>query len=286
MSATISMGLPLALAIIMLSLGIGLEVSDFRRVASHGHAFLAGVVSQMLVLPLTAFVLVWALALPPAIAVGFMLLAFCPGGVTSNILAKWAGGDVALSVALTAVVSLASILTVPLLSSWAVAHFLGADAPPVSVTALAISMFLITTLPVAVGVTIRQYFRGVALRVEQALARLALALVAVIVAAALAANWGLFLDHLGRLGLALVVLNLALLGIGHAVARGARLDPAQTRTLALETGIQNSTLGITVAGLIGGVDAGFSPLALPSAVYGITMYAVALPYVIWARRRG
>ena len=131
----ISMGLPLSLAIIMLSLGIGLEVSDFRRVALNGYAFVIGAVSQVILLPLAAFGIASLCSLPPEIAVGFMLLSFCPGGVTSNILSKWAGGDVALSISLTAVISLLSILTVPVFSTLAITYFMGADAPPVNVTA-------------------------------------------------------------------------------------------------------------------------------------------------------
>ena len=285
MNSIISMGLPLSLAIIMLSLGIGLEVKDFRRVALNGHAFAIGALSQVVLLPLAAFGIVSLLNLPPEIAVGVMLLSFCPGGVTSNILSKWAGGDVALSISLTAMVSLLSILTVPLLMQVAMAHFMGADAPAFSVTALAVSMFLITTLPVAVGVTIRQYYRGIAIVIERALAQLALFLVVVIVAAALASNWALFVDNLGRLGGALIGLNLALLLIGLGVAWFGGLSWPQVKTISIETGIQNSTLGITVAGLLTGVTQGFGAMALPSAVYGITMYAVALPFVLWMRGR-
>ncbi|MCA0873207.1 bile acid:sodium symporter family protein [Seohaeicola saemankumensis] len=281
----ISMGLPLSLAIIMLSLGIGLEVSDFRRVALSGYAFVIGAVSQVILLPLAAFGIASLCNLPPEIAVGFMLLSFCPGGVTSNILSKWAGGDVALSISLTAVISLLSILTVPVFSTLAITYFMGADAPPVNVTALAVSMFLITTLPVAVGVTIRQYYRGIAIAIEQALSYLALIIVAVIVAAALAANWSLFIDNLNQLGGALIALNVALLLIGLGVAYGAGLSWPQVKTISIETGIQNSTLGITVAGLLTGVTQGFSAMALPSAVYGITMYAVALPLILWMRGR-
>ncbi len=281
----ISMGLPLSLAIIMLSLGIGLEVNDFRRVALNGYAFVIGAVSQVILLPLAAFGIASLCSLPPEIAVGFMLLSFCPGGVTSNILSKWAGGDVALSISLTAVISLLSILTVPVFSTLAITHFMGADTPPVNVTALAVSMFLITTLPVAVGVTIRQYYRGIAIAIEQTLSYLALIVVAVIVAAALAANWSLFIDNLNQLSGALIALNVALLLIGLGVAYGAGLSWPQVKTISIESGIQNSTLGITVAGLLTGLTQGFSALALPSAVYGITMYAVALPLILWMRGR-
>ncbi len=283
MEELIGVGLPLALAVIMLSLGIGLEVSDFRRVALNGHAFVIGALSQIILLPLTAFFVVSVFAPPPGIAAGVMLLAFCPGGVTSNILSKLAGGDVALSISLTAMVSLTSILTVPMLSAWAIPYFLGSTAPELNVTSLAIAMFLITTLPVAVGVTIRQYFRGAAIVIDPILSRIAVVLVVLVIAAALADNWALFLENLPSLGAMLLIVNLVLLGIGFGVARLAGLGTAQIKTITLEIGIQNSTLGITMAGLITGVTFGFSALALPSAVYGITMYVVAVPFILWMR---
>ncbi len=285
MDFLINVGLPLSLAIIMLSLGIGLEIADFRRVIQRGYPFAIGALSQVLLLPLAALLIVLAFDLAPEIAVGVMLLSFCPGGVTSNILSKLAWGDVALSVSLTAVISLLSILTVPLLAAWSVAHFLGADAPEVSVSGLATAMFLITTLPVAVGVTIRHYFRGAALVIEGPLSTLATILFVLIVVAALAGNWQLFIDNLGQMGAALVTLNVALLAIGTVIGMAARLSWSEIKTVAIETGIQNSTLAIALAGLITSTDSGFSPLALPAAVYGITMYAVALPYILWARSR-
>src|SRR6056297_1530021 len=145
MDILIDVGLPLSLAIIMLSLGVGLEAGDFMRVIRRPRAFRIGAVAQVILLPLAAFAVTAIFALPPEIAVGIMLLSFCPGGVTSNILTKLARGDVALSVSLTAVVSLLSILTVPVLAAFTVRHFMGESAPDVSVAGLALAMFLITT---------------------------------------------------------------------------------------------------------------------------------------------
>ncbi|MFC3615460.1 bile acid:sodium symporter family protein [Lutimaribacter marinistellae] len=285
MDFLIGVVLPLALAIIMFSLGVGLDFGDFRRVLSRRLPFAIGALAQVALLPVTTFLLVIALALPPEIAVGFMLLSFCPGGVTSNILSKFARGDVALSVTLTAVVSLLSILTVPILAAWAVAHFLGEAAPEVSVSGLAIAMFLITTLPVLAGVALRRLRPSLANRIDAPLSRIAAGLFALIVLAALAGNWQLFVDNLGVMGGGLVALNLALLLIGLGLARAARLTWNETKTISIETGIQNSTLGITLAALITGTTSGFSELALPSAVYGITMYLVSLPFILWFRSR-
>jgi len=281
----INVGLPISLAIIMLSLGIGLEFSDFRRVLSRGYPFAIGAISQVVVLPIVAFVIATVFALPPEIAVGVMLLSFCPGGVTSNILSKLAKADVALSVSLTAVISLLSIITVPVLAAWSVSYFMGENAPDVSVTGLAIAMFLITTLPVAIGVTIRHLASEFASRVERGLSAFATVLFILVVIAALAANWQIFVENLAIMGAALVSLIVILLLIGLGLGRAAKLSWTEAKTISIETGIQNSTLGITLAALITGTESGFSPLALPSAVYGITMYAVALPFIAWLRSR-
>ncbi|WP_282119073.1 bile acid:sodium symporter family protein [Ruegeria atlantica] len=285
MDLLINVGLPLSLAIIMLSLGVGLEVADFRRVLSRRYPFAIGALCQVVLLPVAAFITVTLFALPPEIAVGFMILSFCPGGVTSNILSKLAKGDVALSVSLTAVISLLSMVTVPFLAAWSVNYFMGDAAPEVSISGLAIAMFLITTLPVALGATLRSLATDFARRIEPALSKLATVLFVLIVVAALAGNWQLFVDNLGVMGAGLITLNIALLLIGLGLARAAKLSWNESKTVSIETGIQNSTLGITLAALITGTESGFSPLALPSAVYGITMYAVALPFILWFRRR-
>lgn len=285
MDFLINVGLPLSLAIIMLSLGIGLEIADFRRVLTRKYAFAIGALCQVVLLPVVAFAIAYLFGLPPEIAAGFMLLSFCPGGVTSNILSKLAKGDVALSVTLTAIISLLSIMTVPILAAWSVGHFLGEQAPDVSITGLALAMFLITTLPVAIGVTIRSFARSFALRIDKGLSTLATTLFVLIVIAALAGNWTVFAENLGTMGASLVALNVVLLLLGFALGRGAGLSWQETKTISIETGIQNSTLGITMAGLITGTATGFSVLALPSAVYGITMYAVSIPFILWYRSR-
>ena len=285
MDFLINVVLPLSLAIIMLSLGIGLTVADFKRVAERGMAFVTGAVAQVILLPVIAYFVVTAFGLPGEIAVGFMLLSFCPGGVTSNMISKLAKGDVALSVSLTAVISLLSILTVPFLAAWSVAHFMGESAPEVSVTSLAIAMFLITTLPVAIGVTVRHFATGLADAIDRPLSILATVLFVIIVLAALAGNWGIFVENLATLGPALITLNIVLMLLGLIIAGAFGLTWLERKTISIETGIQNATLGITLAALISGVSEGFSTMALPSAVYGITMYLVALPFVLWYRSR-
>ena len=290
MDLLVSVVLPLALAFIMLSLGLGLTLGDFRRVVERPRAFLAGAGAQMVLVPLVALALLTVLPLPPALAVGVMILSFCPGGVTSNLMSKLAGGDVALSVSLTGVVSLLSIFSVPVLVAWSVAAFMGADAPPVDVGGLAIAMFLITTLPVALGVAIRHFAPAFVLRIERAVARAALVFFVIIVVAALAAGWGLFLENLAVLGPVLIALNVMLILLGAGLAKALALEERTVRTVAIEAGVQNSTVGIALgaivaAGGLAGDGAGaFSAYSLPAAVYGITMYFVTLPAIAWFRR--
>lgn len=285
MDILINVVLPLSLAIIMLSLGVGLSIADFARVAQRPKAFSIGAISQVVMLPLIAYACVRAFGLSGELAVGVMLLSLCPGGVTSNMVSKLARGDVALSVSLTAVVSLLSILTVPVLAAWAVQHFMGDAAPDVSVTSLAFAMFLITTLPVAIGVAIRHSAPSFADRIDGGLSVLATVLFVLILFAALAGNWALFIENLPLLGPALVTLNVILMGLGLALAALTGLAWQSRKTISIETGIQNATLGITLAAIISGQSEGFSTMALPSAVYGITMYLVALPFVAWFRSR-
>ena len=285
MDTLINVVLPLALAFIMLSLGIGLTFGDFGRVFKRLHAFGIGAGAQLVLIPLTTYIIVRLFGLPPEMGLGFMLLSFCPGGVTSNMITKLAKGDVALSVSLTAIISLLSIVTVPFLAAWAVVHFLGADGPDVSVTSLAVSMFLITTLPVLIGVTIRQIAPVFSQRAEPVFSTIASILFVVLIIAVLAGNWDTFIANLTTLGPALIVLIVTLMLVGLAVAKAAGLTWREVKTISLETGVQNATLGITLAAIISGQTSGFSTMALPSAVYGILMYLVAAPFVVWYRKK-
>ena len=286
MDILINVVLPISLAIIMLSLGIGLTTADFARVAKQPKAFGIGAVCQIVMVPLAAYGVTQVFGLPAELAVGVMLLALCPGGVTSNMISKLAKGDVALSVSLTAVVSLLSIFTVPVLAAWSVFMFMGEEGPAVSVAALALAMFLISTLPVLIGVVIRHLAPGFAIRIEPTLSLLATVLFVIIVVAALAGNWQLFVENLTTLGPALISMNVVLMALGFGLAVGLGLATFSAKTVSIETGIQNATLGITLAGIISGqTEGGFSTMALPSAVYGITMYLVALPFVAWFRGR-
>lgn len=285
MDILVNIVLPLSLAVIMLSLGVGLTPADFGRVAKRGWVFAIGAACQLLLIPVVAYIIIIGFGLSGAIAAGVMLLAFCPGGVTSNVVSRLAQGDVALSVSLTALISLLSILTVPLLVGWAVVHFMGEDAPDVSVMSLAIAMFVITALPVCIGMLIRHFAPAFAQRIEPKLIVLASILFVVIILAAIASNWDLFVENFASLGPALAVLNIVTMIAGLFIGAACGLTWAEQKTISIEVGIQNGTLGITLAPLIAGVAGGIPTIGLPSAVYGAIMYLTAIPFVFWLRSR-
>ncbi|SFR19693.1 bile acid:sodium symporter family protein [Poseidonocella sedimentorum] len=285
MDILVNIVLPLSLAVIMLSLGIGLTPADFRRVAERGWVFAIGAICQLFLLPVVAYVIVLAFGLSGAIAAGIMLLAFCPGGVTSNVVTRLARGDVALSVSLTALISLLSIVTVPFLVGWSVVHFMGEDAPAVSVVSLAIAMFLLTALPVSVGMAIRHIAPGFANRIEPRLVALASLLFVLIILAAIVSNWDLLLSNIASLGPALALLNIVTMLAGLLIGAATGMSWPEQKTISIEVGIQNGTLGITLAPLIAGVAGGIPTIGLPSALYGVIMYVTAIPFVLWLRSR-
>lgn len=285
MDILVNVVLPLSLAVIMFSLGIGLTLADFRRVVDRGWVFAIGALCQIVFIPVMAYLIITLFGLTGAIAAGIMLLALCPGGVTSNVVARLAGGDVALSVSLTALMSLTSIVTVPILIGWSVTHFMGADAPEVSVTSLAIAMFLITMLPVTLGMLLRYSATPLADRLEPVLIKMASLLFVLIILAAIASNWALLVDNAGHFGLALLLLNLSTMLGGFLIALALGLTVAEQKTISIEVGIQNGTLGITLAPLIVGATNGIPAIGLPSAMYGVIMYITAIPFVLWLRSR-
>lgn len=279
----IDVGLPLSLAFIMFSLGFGLTFADFGRVLAMPKAVLSGVVMQVVAVPLVAYLLLIIFDLPPAMAFGVMILSFCPGGVTSNILTKLAGGTVALSITLTAVVSLLSVITVPVLVAWAGSTFLGAAAPAVNVLGIGMSMFAITAVPVIIGLLARWMGPGVAARIETGVSTLALILFVVIVVAALATNWELFTANMWSLGPVLMILNALLLVLGVGIAGLIGLSGPDGLCISVEMGVQNATLGIAVAGMVAQAS-GIPEYAVPAALYGITMYIVTIPGMFLLKR--
>jgi len=277
--------LPLILAFIMFSLGLGLRGRDFSRVLKFPVAFGVGLLNQVVLLPLVALGLAHAFGLSSVFAVGLMVLALCPGGVTSNLLARLAGGNAPLSISLTAITSLLSILTVPLLVAFSVNHFVGEDAPAVDVTRLGLTMFLVTAVPVAIGMTLTKRCPALTERIAPRVSRTAVLLFVVIIVAALGKNWEVFSSNLGTLGPVAILLNVVMLGRGLASSKALRLDARDATTISIESGVQNGTLAIAVGGIVAAVEGQVLPPAtVPAAVYSITMYIVCVPFVIWRRR--
>ncbi|MDF1658952.1 MAG: bile acid:sodium symporter family protein [Verrucomicrobiales bacterium] len=276
--------LPLILAFIMFSLGLGLRKEDFTRVAKFPKAFGTGLANQLILLPLIAFAIASLLTVSPELAVGIMILAFCPGGVTSNVLTRLAGGTVPLSISLTAVTSLVSIFTVPLLVAFSVNHFMGSDAPEINVAGLGIKMFLLTAVPVLLGMALTASKPDLVARISGIASKIALVLFALIIVAAIAKNRVVFFGNLPSLGPALICLNVIMLALGLLTSRLARLKQDDATSISLESGVQNGTLGIAVGAMIAASpDESLPPITVPAAVYGITMYLVSLPFVFWRR---
>ena len=279
--------LPLILAFIMFSLGLGLRRADFARVLKFPVAFGAGLANQMILLPLVALALALAFRLSPEFSVGLMILALCPGGVTSNVLAKLAGGNAPLSISLTAVTSLLSILTVPLMVAFSVNYFMGENAPEINVTKLGITMFLITAVPVAIGMLLTARSPQLVEKIAPGISRAAIVLFVVIIAAALAKNWDVFYSNLGTLGPVAILLNVLMLAAGLATAQVIGLDRRDATTISIESGVQNGTLAIAVGAIVAAVEGQvLPPTTVPAAVYSITMYLVCVPFVLWRRKGG
>lgn len=283
MDIIVSVILPLGLAFIMFSLGMGLTGADFIRVVQRPAAFLVGAFNQVLLLPIVTFLVILTFGISGEIAVGFMILSACPGGVTSNIISRLAKADVALSVSLTAVISLTSVITVPLILGFAFSYFLADQASSVNIFGTAVTMFALTVVPISIALVLRRVFPVAIDRAAPLCGKIATVLFAIIVIAAVATNWALFVENLQVLGGALVVLLVCLMAIGYAIPRILGRSLKEAKTVSIETGIQNSTLGIAVATLIVGAEAGFTAYSLPAGVYGILMYFVALPAVLWFR---
>ena len=276
-------GLPLALAVIMFSLGVGLTVADFARVVKTPKALIVGAAAQLIALPATAFLLLQLLPLEGTVALGVMILAFCPGGVTTNLMTRLARGTVALSISLTAIISLTTAVTLPILLALSARYFEGSAAPTINVTSLALTMFLLTSLPVALGMAVRAGMAGLADQLETPLFKLSGGLFLIVILGALIANWELFTANLLTLGPLLLLLNMAMLSLGLGLSSAAGLKEGDSIAIAIEAGVQNGAIGVTVAALLGGEAATAHSLA--SGVYGITMYIVTIPVIFMFLRR-
>lgn len=273
--------LPLALAFIMFSLGLGLTPADFVRIVRQPRALIVGAVCHFVVLPLVCFAMLKVAGLPAAFAVGFMILAACPTGTTSNLLTYIARGDVALALSFTAVASVVTIFTLPLIVVYSLQHFAGsARAVSAPVGQMMGQILLMLGLPVAIGMLVRSRRPGFAQRFEPVATRIATLLFVLIVLAAVAKNWTLLRENFATLAPFALVLNLLMLAAGFTAALLARLSRPQAVTLGIETAVQNATLALVVASSVLKQDA----MAIPGAVYGVLMYAGGLAFAYGMRR--
>jgi BASS family bile acid:Na+ symporter len=264
-----SVVLPLVLAFIMFALGLGLTPADFRRVLHHPRAVIVGAACHFILLPLVCFGMLRLFGMGGVFAVGFMVLAACPTGSTSNLLTFLARGDVALALSFTAVASIVTIFSLPLIVTWSLAHFMdGQHGIHVSVLAMTGKVFLLMGLPVALGMVARHYWPARSRRVEGLATKLATVLFVGIVVLAAIRNWALLRDNFSTLAPFAMALNVTMLACGFVAARLARLSRQQAVTLGIETAVQNASLALAIATNVLR-DEG---MAVPGALYGVLMY--------------
>ena len=273
--------LPIALAFIMLSLGLGLTFGDFAKVAKQPRDFIVGAVSQVVLLPAVAFGLVSIWPLAPELALGVMIIAAAPGGVTSNLLTAFGRGDVALSISLTAVLSLLSVVTVPFIVVFSYAHLLGGDLGDVSVVGTALGVFLIVALPVLIGLAVRRFAEGFATRVQPNARKISALLFVLVLAAAIYQEHENALEYMGQSGPVTAVLNVIMMALAYVLARFLASGPRQRIAISIECGVQNGTLAIAVATLLFG--GGLA--VVPAATYSLIMFGTALIFIAILRRQ-
>jgi BASS family bile acid:Na+ symporter len=273
--------LPLALAFIMFYLGLTLVVADFRQVAAQPKALAVGLVGQVLLVPLAGFAVVQLSGLDPVMAVGLMVLAACPSGVSSGLLTHLARGDTALAISLTAVTSLASVLTLPLVVGAAYQVFMASQlAVQLPVAAMVKGIFVLTTLPVLLGMVLRWRFSSTVIRVEATIGKVTTALFVLIVLNTFWDQRQVLQDNLPTLGPAVVVLNVLILGGAYALSRLTRLTRRDRIAVITECGLKNSALGIVVS-----LQWLHQPaMSAPSVVYALSMNAFALTFVVLMRK--
>jgi bile acid:Na+ symporter, BASS family len=271
---------PIALAIIMLGLGLGLSVKDFTRVLTTPKDFLVGFISQLIILPLVALIIAIFLNLPPAIAIGLMIIAAAPGGVTSNVLTKFANGDVALSISLTAIVSLISIISVPFVVINS-ANFFGVNiATEISMTSIALKMALVVTIPVIIGVIIRAVAENFISSKINIINKITGWLFVIVFAAIWIEEKDNIFNYLAQAGLAVLILNIVMMTLAYFIAKKFVTGSAQQKCIALECGLQNGTLAVFVATMI------FDDVAyvVPTGAYALVMYITGFIFIYILRK--
>ncbi len=271
---------PLCLAIIMFGLGLGLQVSDFTRVVKNPKDFIVGFLCQVVLLPIIALILIKIIALPPEIALGVMVIAASPGGVTSNILTKFADGDVALSVTLTAAASLLSIFTIPLII-FNSADLIGIEIPKnISMAKIALKMFFVVTVPVIFGMTLRSLMTDFVISKTLIVQRLSIILFIFVFISIWVEEWDRIISFVIRAGLIALILNLTMIFVGYYVAKFLASGVPQRKCISLECGLQNGTLAVFVATQL------FDEMVflVPTAAYVLIMFVTSIFFVLIVRK--
>jgi len=269
--------LPIALAFIMFSLGLGLSISDFTRIFIKPKEFFVGFISQLILLPIVALILVYIWPLSPEIAIGVMILAAAPGGATSNILTSFAKGDVALSISLTAVISILSVITIPLILGISLS-ILGTNlsSEGISLIDIALKMFLIVTIPVLIGMLLKNIISSF----ENLAKKISTFLFFLVLLGAVLAERENVVAYFAEAGLITLVLNIVMMLLAYYLSKSFISDVSQQKAITLECGLQNGTLAIVVANVF--FDGG--AYLIPAATYSLIMYATSLPYIYYLRR--
>ncbi len=267
--------LPLGLAFIMFALGLKLSIADFRRVVTRPTAVALGLIAQMLLLPLTAFAIVTIFELSPEAAVGIMILAACPGGVSAGMITYLSRGDTCLSITLTAATSLLSFVSVPIVVGFSLQHFLGSThAVDFPILQAGVGLFVVTLVPVTAGILVNQA-NWLTAEVSRFIGKVATGVFFLIVVTTVVTEWPSISDNFSAVGPAILLLNLVTMGTGALLGTIARLPVEGRIALAVECGIQNSALGITVALSLLSV----ASLAVPSVIYAFLMNISALTLI-------
>ncbi len=271
--------LPIALAFIMFSLGLGLTLDDFARVLKAPRDFIIGASAQIFLLPAVAFLLVTLLDVPAELALGVMIIAAAPGGVTSNILTAFARGDVALSISLTAVISLLSVITIPIIVVFTHNHLMGGDPGSISIIGTALSIFLIVTVPVILGLLTRRFANNFVARFASKANALSSALFIIILGGAIFQERSNILDYFAQAGLITLTLNITMMVLAYVIARLFASGKNQRIAISIECGLQNGTLAIAVSTLLfgGGLT------TIPAATYSLIMFGTALLFIAYLR---
>ena len=273
--------LPLALAFIMFVLGLGLTGSDFLRVVKQPRDFFVGAFSQIILLPIIAFILVKIWPIAPELAIGVMIIAAAPGGVTSNLLTSFAKGDVALSVSLTAIISLLCVFTIPFIVLTSVGLLSDSSiTQDISLFSMSRDMFLIVTVPVILGILIRSFASGAALKFEPIAKKISIVLFVLVLLGAIAAERENVISYFAQAGLITFVLNVVMMIVAYCVAKLLASGMKQKKCITIECGLQNGTLAIFVAtSIFGG-----GMYVIPAATYSLIMFATSLIFVYLVRK--